>query len=326
RPDPAAPVWDPSVTAWNVYDRGTSEDRQPEEKHSAASKHPGAANAGQPKLIGRFYLDMHPRVGKDKWFAQYPIVPGIAGKQLPEGALICNFPGGKPGEEGLMQYSDVVTFFHEFGHLMHAILGGQQRWAGVSGITTENDFVEAPSQMLEEFFRNPALLQTFAKNVKTGEPIPTELVERMDRASAFGRGDWVRAQLFYTRFALNLYDMPPANVHLDELLKTDFTAALPYAWVDGNRMYASFTHLVGYSSNYYTYLYDKAIALDFYSQFDPNNLIDGSAALRYRKAVLEPGGSEPGAELVKNFLGRAQNMKALEHWINEEFSPPASAR
>jgi thimet oligopeptidase len=290
------------VTAWNVYDR------------SADSKQNG-------QLIGRFYLDMHPREGKDKWFSQYPIVPGIAGAQIPEGALICNFPGGQPGEEGLMQYSDVVTFFHEFGHLMHAILGGQQHWAGISGITTENDFVEAPSQMLEEFFRNAKLLQSFAKNYKTGEPIPTELVERMDRASAFGRGDWVRAQLFYTRYALDLHDMPPADIHLDQLLKTDFTAALPYTWVDGNRMYASFTHLVGYSSNYYTYLYDKAIALDFYSQFDPNNLVAGPTALRYRNAVLEPGGSEPGTELVKNFLGRPQNMKALEKWMNEEFTP-----
>lgn len=309
QPDPTAPVWDPSVTAWNVYDR------------SSASKQNG-------QLIGRFYLDMHPRDGKDKWFSQYPIVPGIAGKQIPEGALICNFPGGKPGaaagqsqDEGLMQYSDVVTFFHEFGHLMHAILGGQQQWAGISGITTENDFVEAPSQMLEEFFRNPKLLQSFAKNDKTGEVIPTELVERMDKASAFGRGDWVRAQLFYTRYALDLHDMPPADIHLDALLKRDFTAALPYTWVDGNRMYASFTHLVGYSSNYYTYLYDKVIALDFYSQFDPNNLVAGPAASRYRKAVLEPGGSEPGTELVKNFLGRPQNMEAFKKWMNEEFTP-----
>jgi len=303
RPNPSAPVWDPSVTAWNVYDRSNM-------------------NGEKGQLIGRFYLDMHPREGKDKWFAQYPIVPGIRGRQIPEGALICNFPGGKAGDEGLMQYSDVVTFFHEFGHLMHAILGGQQQWAGVSGITTENDFVEAPSQMLEEFFRNPKLLQTFARNYQTGKPIPTALVEKMDRASAFGRGDSVRAQLFYTRFALDLHDMDPAKIDLDKLMKVDFTAALPYTWVPGNRFYASFTHLVGYTSNYYTYLYDKMIALDFYNQFDPNRLISGPTALRYRKAVLQPGGSEPGKELVKNFLGRPQNLKAFKKWLNEEFAKP----
>jgi thimet oligopeptidase len=338
RPDPTAPVWDPSVTAWDVYDRepenavGTQPDGSNAQNLSSRPERSAVEGSAvstkpvQPRLIGRFYLDMHPRAGKDKWFSQYPIVPGIAGKQIPEGALICNFPGGKPGEEGLMQYNDVVTFFHEFGHLMHAILGGQQQWAGVSGITTEGDFIEAPSQMLEEFFRNPKLLQSFAKNDKTGEVIPTELVERMDRASAFGRGDWVRAQLFYTRFALDLHDMPPADIHLDALLKQDFAAALPYTWVDGNRMYASFTHLVGYSSNYYTYLYDKVIALDFYSQFDPNNLVAGPTALRYRKAVLEPGGSEPGTELVKNFLGREQNLDAFKKWMNEEFEQPVPTK
>ncbi|HET9088023.1 MAG TPA: M3 family metallopeptidase, partial [Acidobacteriaceae bacterium] len=183
RPAKDAAVWDSSVTAWDVYDRS------PESKR-------------KDQRIGRFYLDMHPREGKDKWFSAFPLVPGIRDKQLPEAALICNFPGGQTTEKnedpGLMQYSDVVTFFHEFGHLMHAILGGQQQWAGVSGIATEGDFVEAPSQMLEEFFRSPAVLQSFAKNYKTGDPIPTEMVERMNRASAFGRGNWVRGQLFYT--------------------------------------------------------------------------------------------------------------------------------
>jgi thimet oligopeptidase len=309
-PDPNAAVWDPSVTAWEVYDS------------SAQS----GIDSPKPKLIGRFYLDMHPRDGKDKWFSAYPLVPGVRGKQIPEAALICNFPGGKPGDDGLMQYSDVVTFFHEFGHLMHAILGGQQQWAGVSGITTEGDFVEAPSQMLEEFFRNPTLLQSFARNYKTGEPIPTELVERMNHASAFGRGNWVRTQLFYTRFALDLHDRAPADIDLDALMKTDHNAALPYTWVDGDRMYSSFTHLTGYSSNYYTYLFDKVIALDFYRQFDANNLVEGPAALRYRKAVLEPGGSEPGTELVKNFLGREQNLKAFEEWMNEEFASEKASK
>ena len=306
RPAPDAPVWDASVTAWDVYDRS-----------------PQSAFNGQ--LIGRFYLDMHPRAGKDKWFSAYPLVPGASNtasgsRQIPEAALICNFPGGAPGDPGLMQYSDVITFFHEFGHLMHAILGGGQRWAGVSGIATEGDFIEAPSQMLEEFFRSPALLQTFARNYQTGEAIPTEMVERMNRASAFGRGNWVHTQLFYTRFAFDLHDRPTSGLDVDALMRSDYAALLPYTWDAGNRMYASFTHLTGYSSNYYTYLYDKVIALDFFSQFDPQHLLEGPAALRYRSAVLEPGGSEPGAELVRNFLGRPQNLTAFEHWMNEEFA------
>ncbi len=313
RPATDAATWDSSVTAWDVYDRPPAS----RQKVSPTEK------------IGRFYLDMHPREGKDKWFSAFPLVPGVRGQQIPEAALICNFPGGEtadsqgtvsaPADPGLMQYSDVVTFFHEFGHLMHAILGGQQQWAGISGIATEGDFIEVPSQMLEEFFRNPLLLQSFARHYQTGEPIPTELVERMNRASAFGRGNWVRGQLFYTRFALDLHDREPATIDLDTLMKAGYTAALPYTWTEGNRFYASFTHLMGYSSNYYTYLFDKVIALDFYRQFDENNLVEGGTALRYRKEILEPGGSQPGEKLVQNFLSRPQSLKAFEEWMNEEF-------
>jgi thimet oligopeptidase len=242
--------------------------------------------------------------------------------QVPEAALICNFPGGdaNAADPGLMQYSDVVTFFHEFGHLMHAILGGQQRWAGVSGIATEGDFVEVPSQLLEEFFRNAKLLAEFARHYETGEPIPAELVARMNRASAFGRGNGVRGQLFYTRFSLDLHNVDPATIDLDTSLHAGYTAALPYTWVDGNRLYSSFTHLVGYSSNYYTYLFDKVIALDFFQQFDANNLVEGPAALRYRKEVLEPGGSQPGETLVQNFLHRTQSLQGFEAWLTEEFA------
>ena len=307
-PDAAA-RWDSSVTAWDVYDG-------PDEATNDSAK--------RAQKIGRFYLDMHPREGKDKWFSAFPLVPGIAGVQVPEAALICNFPGGDTSganpDPGLMQYSDVVTFFHEFGHLMHAILGGQQRWAGVSGIATEGDFVEVPSQLLEEFFRNAKLLAGFARHYETGEPIPAELVAKMNRASAFGRGNGVRGQLFYTRFSLDLHNIDPATIDLDTSLHAGYTAALPYTWVDGNRLYSSFTHLVGYSSNYYTYLFDKVIALDFFQQFDANNLVEGPAALRYRKQVLEPGGSQPGEILVQNFLHRAQSLQGFEAWLTEEFA------
>jgi thimet oligopeptidase len=287
-------VWHPHVTAWDVLDHG--------------------------RVIGRFYLDMHPREGKDKWFSAAPLIPGIAGRQLPEVALICNFPGGRPDDPGLMQYSDVVTFFHEFGHLMHAILGGQQAWAGVSGIATEGDFVEVPSQMLEEFFHDSKLLASFARHYQTGEPIPEALVERMNRASAFGRADGVRTQLFYTGYSLDLHNLPAENLDPDTLYEEGYKRMLPYEWVPGNKMYASFTHLIGYTSNYYTYMFDKVIALDFFRQFDQANLLEGATAMRYRKSILEPGGSKPGRQLIEDFLGREQKMDAFSAWVGEEFA------
>ncbi len=296
-PAPDADVWDPAVSAFDVFDG----ERQ----------------------VGRFYLDMHPREGKDKWFSAHPLIPGVAGRQIPEAALVCNFPGGKPDDPGLMQYDNVTTFFHEFGHLMHALLGGQQPFAGISGIATEGDFVEVPSQMLEEFFRDADLLAGFAKHYQTDEPIPAELVARMNQASAFGRADGVRAQLFYTSFSLDTHHQDPDKLDLDALLHDDYTRFLPYTWIDGNRMYASFTHLTGYSSNYYTYLFDKVIALDFFNQFDPANLLDGEAAMRYRRTVLEPGGSKPGTQIVQDFLGRPQSFDAFQQWVNGEPEPAA---
>jgi len=281
------------------------------------------------RRVGRFYLDMHPREGKDKWFSAAPIVTGVRGRALPEAALICNFPGGakesSPSESnqhddpGLLQYNDVVTFFHEFGHLMHAILGGHTEWAGLSGFATEGDFIEVPSQMLEEFFRDEKLLQSFAKHYQTGEVLPAETIQKMKLAGAFGRADGMRTQIYYTTLSLDLHDQDPAGLDLDEITKRLYTSLQPWTWIEGNRMYASFGHLTGYSSNYYTYAFDKVIALDFFNQFDADDLLGCDAGARYRKAVLEQGGSKPGRQMVRDFLGRDEEFSAFSDWLNEEF-------
>ena len=288
-----APGWDPAVSVFEVVEDG--------------------------EIVGRFYLDMHPREGKDKWFSAAPIVTGVRGRALPEAALICNFPGGDDKDPGLLQYNDVVTFFHEFGHLMHAILGGQTEWAGISGFATEGDFIEVPSQMLEEFFRDEKLLQAFAKHYQTGETLSSETIRKMKLAGAFGRADWVRSQLYYTTLSLDLHDRNPEGLDLDLTTKQLHQALQPWSWLEGNRMYASFGHLTGYSSNYYTYAFDKVIALDFFAQFDPADLLGCDAGSRYRKTVLEQGGSKPGRQMVRDFLGRDEEFQAFSNWLNEEF-------
>jgi thimet oligopeptidase len=289
----AAPAWHPAVSVFEVFEDG--------------------------QHVGRFYLDMHPREGKDKWFSAAPIVTGVRGGALPEAALICNFPGGDDQDPGLLQYSDVVTYFHEFGHLMHAILGGRTEWAGLSGFATEGDFIEVPSQMLEEFFRDEKLLQAFAKQYQTGETLPSETIKKMKLAGAFGRADWVRSQLYYTTLSLDLHDQNPAGLDLDATTKRLYESLQPWTWFEGNRMYASFGHLTGYSSNYYTYAFDKVIALDFFAQFDPADLLGGDAGSRYRTLVLEQGGSKPGRQMVRDFLGRDEEFSAFSGWLNEEF-------
>jgi thimet oligopeptidase len=292
-----ASAWDPSVSVFDVIEDGAH--------------------------VGRFYLDMHPRDGKSKWFSAAPIVTGVRGGVLPEAGLICNFPAGDANDPGLLQYSDVVTFFHEFGHLMHAILGGRTEWAGLSGFATEGDFIEVPSQMLEEFFRDEKLLQAFAKHYETGEVLPSETIKKMKLAGAFGRADWIRAQLYYTTLSLDLHDVDPLGLDLYETAKTLYKQMQPWTWLEGNRMYASFGHLMGYSSNYYTYMFDKVIALDFFAQFDPNDLLGCDAGARYREKVLEQGGSKPGRELVRDFLGRDEEFEAFSKWLNEEFEEQA---
>ena len=295
--EPNVPSWDPAVETWIVIDSG--------------------------KPIGRFYLDMHPRPGKYSHAEMAPVLDGIKGKQLPEAILVCNFPVPTATDAGLMDYGDVETFFHEFGHLMHHILGGQQQWAGISGITMESDFVEAPSQMLEEWIRSPQVLAKFARHYKTGEPIPAELVARMNRASAFGRGFWVARQNALTAISYDIYKTKPEEVDLDAVTLGDSRRYTLFTPLPDTHMWASFGHLGGYSSAYYTYLWDKVIAEDFFLQFDHKNLLAGDAPMKYRRVVLEPGGSMSANDLVKNFLGRPQSMTALQHWMAEEFDGSA---
>ena len=290
-----AVVWDEAVKAFDVVD----------------------ALVADGEKVGRIYLDMHPREGKSKWFSECSLVGGVLGEQLPEASLVCNFPRPEGEDAGLMQYSDVVTYFHEFGHLMHEVLGGRQRWAGQSGIATEGDFVEVPSQMLEEFFEDADLVRTFAKHYETGEPIPYDVFGRMVKASAHGRALSTLTQVMYATYSLETHDKKAADLNLDTLLREGYGRFSKYEFVDGNRMYAAFTHLVGYTSNYYTYLYDKVMALEFFAEFDGENLIEGPVAMRYRRAVLEPGGSKPARELVKEFLGREVSMSALREWIGQ---------
>ncbi|HUM12407.1 MAG TPA: M3 family metallopeptidase, partial [Myxococcaceae bacterium] len=191
RPVEGAKVWHPEVQVYDVVAGPSFGER-----------------AG--KSLGRIYLDLHPRENKFKHAAQYGMISGQAGRRLPESALLCNLP--RSG--GLMEYDDVRTLFHEFGHLLHHIVGGNTRWAANSGVRNEQDFVEAPSQMLEEWMRDASVLQTFAVDVKTGKPIPAAMVKQLRAADDFGKGVDVRQQMFYAATSLHLYDRDPRGLDL----------------------------------------------------------------------------------------------------------------
>ena len=299
RPVSGVRTWHPSVTTYDVYDG--------------------------PVRLGRIYLDMHPREGKDKWFSTQPLAYGVHGRQLPEAVLVCNFTGGTSADPGLMQYGDVVVFLHEFGHLMHHVIGGQNAFAGEGAFLIEGDFVEAPSQMLEEFFHDYGVLSSFARHYQTGEVLPRELFARMNRADAYGRASGQQRQLMYTSVSLDFHTLTPATLDFDAAYRRDFERFNSAAFIPGDHFWASFTHLNGYSSNYYTYVLDKVIALDFFAQFDARNLLGGPAGMRYRQAVLAPGSTRPAAELARDFLGREPNLDAYRRWMLAEFDAEAKA-
>jgi thimet oligopeptidase len=282
-PVPDAPVWHADVAAYDVLDARADDER-----------------------IGRIYLDLHPREGKYKHAAQFSLVDGLAGRQLAEGTLVCNF------SRGLMEHDHVVTLFHEFGHLVHHVLAGRAAWTRFSGVATEWDFVEAPSQMLEEWAWDAAVLRTFATDA-AGEPIPADLVERMRAADDFGKGYQARTQMFYAAMSYWFHHDRPG----------DLTAAMrdlqarysPFPYIEGTHMFAGFGHLSGYSSAYYTYMWSLVIAKDLFSAFDPADLFEPEVAARYRDRVLAPGGSRDAADLVADFLGRPYTFDAYAAWL-----------
>jgi Zn-dependent oligopeptidase len=273
--------------------------------------------------LGRIYLDMHPRDGKYKHAAQFPLKDGVHGVQLPEGVLVCNFPvperatGARPGNAGLMEHEDVVTMFHEFGHLMHHVLGGHQKWITQSGVSTEWDFVEAPSQMFEEWAWRYDTLARFARHHDTGAVIPKDLVDKMRRADKFGLGTATVQQIFYAAISLGFHRADADT--LDQLtevqrLQKRYT---PFAYVPGTYFHASFGHLIGYSAMYYTYQWSLVIAKDLLTPFASSGLMATDVTYAYRDKVLVPGGSRDAAELVHSFLGRDYDFRAYERFLLE---------
>ncbi len=268
--------------------------------------------------VGRFHLDMHPREGKYKHAAMFPIISGVHGVQLPEAALVCNFPDPrKTSGPALLEHSEVVTFFHEFGHLLHHILGGSRQYLRFSGVATEWDFVEVPSQLLEEWAFSFEALKQFAVHHETGEPLPEEMVERMNLARRFGRSARVRQQMYYAALSLTYHNRNPHEIDTTEVLKDTVSKYSLHPYVEGTHMHASFGHLEGYSALYYTYMWSLVIARDLFDRFSSHDMFDTATAVRYRKAVLEPGGAKDAADLICDFLGRDHKLDAYRQWLDE---------
>jgi thimet oligopeptidase len=283
------PLWHPSVEAYEARSGG--------------------------RLIGRFYLDLHPRPSKYQHAAVMSLRPGLQGRQLPEAMLVTNFPGGKRGDPGLMDPAAVVNFFHEFGHLLHFLFAVRPYYS--TDWPDEHDFIEAPSQMLEEWVMRPAVLRRFARHYQTGEPIPESLVRRMNEADAFQRPFQAGMQLAFSQISLRLHDHPAAEANPDSLTTWAFATFWGIRVTPQLHFATSFDHLGynEYSATYYTYLWSQVISKDLWSAFDPDRPLDSAPVHRYRDTILKPGGSRPAADLVRQFLGRPFGFESWRRWL-----------
>ncbi len=265
------PVWAPDVTAWSLYDGN--------------------------RLIGQFYLDLSPRAGKFNLARAFLLRRGVAGKQVPIGGLLCNFPAAGP-----MEHSQFVTYLHEFGHLMHFLYGGRQRFSVASAFYVERDFLEAPSQLLEEWAWDYDTLKTLAKR-PDGVPISRELVARMGAARRFGNGiEWARHAGF-SSVALGFYNRTPGF----DLKSTYDALQMRYTVVPdgaGTHRYANFFHLNVYGASDYSYVWSKAIAYELLEPFKAHSLNHAPTSMAFRREVLEAGSSKPADAMISAFVGR----------------------
>jgi thimet oligopeptidase len=267
------------------------------------------------KVISRFYIDLFPRPNKFSHAACFPMKGGKTtddGYQLPTAALVCNFPAPMDDVPSLLSHDQVETFFHEFGHVLHNVLT-QTELSSHSGTSVSRDFVEAPSQIFENWTWNYDAVTLFAKHYKTGETLPLELFEKMIAAKNVGSGLATIQQVYYGTIDFTLHDKydPTGSKTTTDVLKELQNEITLFPFLDGTHMQASFGHLMGYAAGYYGYLWSRVYAQDMFSVFEKNGVMDKETGLKYRDVILANGGSRDELGMVIEFLGREPNQDAF---------------
>ena len=271
--------------------------------------------SGEP--LGALYLDMFPREGKYNHFAMFPL---ISGKQLPSGhyqrptvALICNFPTPGKDKPSLLSHDNVETLFHEFGHALHGILT-RTKFSRFAGTSVPRDFVEAPSQMLENWIWDKTVLDAFAADYRdSSKKIPQSVLDKLQEAKKATIARHYRRQLSYGLVDLGLHTLSvdEANAVDPVALSHQITEDVYMKPQDNTSFVGYFGHLMGYDAGYYGYAWADAISADMATVFEtaPNRYYDKKAGMRLRREIYEVGDSRDVNDSIEKFLGRPRSLK-----------------
>ena len=269
-------------------------------------------------LVGSFYTDLYARTGKrgGAWMDECIVRKNLDGVETrPVGYLVCNFPPLDADGESWITHNDVVTLFHEFGHMLHHLVTrvDYPSIAGVNGVPW--DAVELPSQFMENFAWSYEVLRQATRHRETGEALPQALFQRLDDSRHFGEALQMLRQLEFALFDLDLHAnyRPDEGGRVMEVLAAvrDEIAVIPYP--DFNRQPMSFGHIFagGYAAGYYSYKWAEVLAADSFAAFEESGIFDRSTATRFRREILEIGGSRNFMEAYVAFRGRKPTLEAL---------------
>ncbi len=253
------------------------------------------------KFISGFYLDLFPREGKYNHAAAFPIrgVSRLA-HRTPISVLVTNF-----NRQGL-DHNELETLLHEFGHVLHGVLSNTD-YVSHAGTSTKGDFVEAPSQMFEEWGRREQALALFKQVCAECPQLTKDEIDRLDSARKYGRGIRYARQWLFAKFDMELSTDPRPPLAVWKNLE----GATPLGFVEGTMFPASFSHIASnYAAGYYGYMWSEVIALDMLSKFQPN-MLDPKVGRAYREAILASGGQREEMESVRKFLGREPSSEAF---------------
>ena len=284
-----APVWHPDVITYAVFDQASGEH------------------------MSNFHMDLFPREGKFSHAAAFTLVKGRRREdgsyQKPRSAIVANFT--PPSEDGpaLLQHSEVVTLFHEFGHILHQVLT-RAELGRFSGSSTEWDFVEAASQIMENWTWEPEILARFAFHHRTGEPLPAELLEKLTGAKRLNIAISKLRQASFGLLDMALHGPEPEK-DIDEILERCNEVSL-FPLQEGTFSPASFGHLMGgYDAGYYGYLWSEVYGDDMWRRFEEEGVTNPAVGMDYRREVLEVGGSRDAIDTLQAFLGREPDNGAF---------------